>query len=139
MSGSLGYAVRYVAFAAVATVANLAMQEATVRTLPGASLSLSILAGTAVGFAMKYVLDKQWIFFDPLEGRAQEARKVVLYGMFSVLTTIVFWSFEAAFWIIWGTSTAKYVGAVLGLAVGYAAKYELDRRYTFRREVVQWN
>jgi len=135
----LGHAVRYVAFAVIATVANLAMQEATLRILPATSLFLSILAGTAVGFAVKYVLDKQWIFFDPLESRAREARKVFLYGLFSVFTTILFWFSEAAFWTIWGTPAAKYAGAVLGLAAGYAIKYELDRRYTFHREVALWN
>jgi putative flippase GtrA len=139
MPGNLTYTVRYVAFAAIATAANLAMQETTLRALPAASLALSVTAGTAVGFAVKYLLDKRWIFFDPLECRAQEARKVFLYGMFSVLTTIVFWAFEAAFWIMWETSAAKYSGAVLGLAIGYAAKYELDRRYTFRKEAVGWS
>jgi hypothetical protein len=26
----------------------------------------------------------------------------------------------------------KYVGAVLGLAIGYVTKYQLDRRFVFR-------
>lgn len=138
MPKNLTYAARYIAFAVVATVANLAIQEATLRVLP-ASLALSILAGTIVGFVVKYVLDKQWIFADPLEGHYQEARKVFLYGMFSIVTTIVFWASEAAFWSIWGTSPAKYAGAVMGLAIGYAAKYELDRRYTFRKGAEQWS
>ncbi len=56
----------------------------------------------------------------------------MLYGAFSVLTTMIFWGFELAAWRIWQTNTAKYAGAVLGLAIGYAAKYALDRRYVFR-------
>jgi putative flippase GtrA len=138
MVGNQTYAARYVAFAIVATVANLTTQEATVRAVP-ASLTLSIALGTIVGFAVKYILDKHWIFSDPLEGRFREARKVFLYGLFSVFTTILFWAFEATFWSIWGTSAAKYTGAVTGLAIGYAAKYELDRRYTFRKEAEQWS
>ena len=28
----------------------------------------------------------------------------------------------------------RYAGAVLGLAIGYAAKYRLDRRFVFREQ-----
>lgn len=126
-------AVRYVLFAVLATIANIGTQELAINISPIAPLTVSILAGTIVGFALKYVLDKLYVFSDAYEGRADEARKVFLYGAFSVLTTVIFWGFEMAAWTIWETSTAKYAGAVLGLAIGYAAKYVLDKRYTFRR------
>jgi putative flippase GtrA len=125
---------RYVAFAVVATAANILTQELVIRVTPFAALTLSILAGTVVGFAVKYVLDKLYVFADGYASPADEARKVMLYGAFSVLTTIVFWGFELAAWALWGTSTAKYIGAVTGLAIGYAAKFLLDRRYVFRGE-----
>lgn len=136
---NLTYAARYIAFAAFATLTNLVTQEAAVRAVPLAPLVVSMTAGTVVGFAVKYVLDKNWIFFDQVEGRYHEFRKISLYGLFSVFTTLVSWSFEAGFWSLWGTSVAKYSGAVIGLAVGYAAKYELDRRYTFRKAGEQWS
>jgi len=125
-------AVRYVLFAVVATLANLAAQEAVVRLAPGAPLALSIAAGTIVGFAVKYVLDKKWIFYDPFTSHRDEARKISLYGLFSVITTLVFWGFEVTFWTIWRTDVAKYAGAVLGLAIGYTAKYMLDQAFVFR-------
>jgi putative flippase GtrA len=123
-------AVRYVLFAVVATLANLAAQEIVVRLT--VSLALSIAAGTVVGFAVKYVLDKRWIFNDPYTSHRDEARKISLYGLFSVFTTLVFWGFEIAFWMIWRTDLAKYTGAVLGLAIGYAAKFALDQTFVFR-------
>jgi putative flippase GtrA len=123
---------RYILFAVVSTIANLGTQELVVRTAPVAELALSILAGTAVGFAVKYVLDKKWIFYDAYTTRANEARKIGLYGLFSVATTLIFWGFEVAFWTIWRTDLAKYSGAVLGLAIGYAAKYGLDRAFVFK-------
>lgn len=123
---------RYGLFAVVATGANIAAQEIAMRASPVDPLAVSILAGTLVGFAVKYVLDKLYVFSDAYDGHAEEARKVILYGAFSVLTTIIFWSVEIAFWQIWQTSAAKYTGAVLGLAIGYAAKFMLDRRYVFR-------
>lgn len=124
--------VRYLAFAVIATLANLATQEIVVRIAPVAPLALSILAGTAAGFVLKYVLDKRFVFEDRFVGRADEARKVALYGAFSVLTTLIFWAFEVTFWAVWGTATAKYTGAVVGLAIGYAAKFILDRTFVFR-------
>jgi putative flippase GtrA len=124
--------IRYVAFAIVATFANLAAQEAVIRLSPAAPLTLSILTGTAVGFFLKYLLDKKWVFGDGYSDRRQELQKITLYGVFSVLTTLVFWSLEVAFWVIWRTDLAKYTGAVLGLAIGYAAKFMLDRTFVFK-------
>jgi len=124
--------VRYVLFAVVATLVNLAAQEVAIRLAPVAPLTLSILAGTAAGFVVKYILDKKWIFRDAYTTHREEARKVTLYALFSVVTTVVFWGFEVTFWTIWRTDFAKYAGAVLGLAIGYAAKFVLDQTYVFR-------
>jgi putative flippase GtrA len=124
--------IRYVVFAGIATLANLATQEAVVRITPLSPLALSILMGTATGFILKYLLDKKWVFDDGYSGHRQELQKIVLYGVFSVFTTLVFWSFEVAFWVIWRTDFAKYTGAVIGLAIGYAAKFVLDRAFVFK-------
>jgi putative flippase GtrA len=124
--------VRYVLFAVIATLVNLAAQEVAIRLAPLAPLALSIIAGTGAGFVVKYVLDKRWIFRDAYTTHRDEARKVTLYALFSVVTTLVFWGFEVTFWTIWRTNFAKYAGAVLGLAIGYAAKFVLDQTYVFR-------
>jgi putative flippase GtrA len=124
--------VRYVLFAVLATLANLITQEIVVRMAPVGALPLSIIMGTAAGFVLKYVLDKKWVFDDDYGGHRQELQKITLYGAFSVLTTLVFWGFEVAFWTIWQTDLAKYTGAVLGLAIGYAGKFILDRTFVFK-------
>jgi putative flippase GtrA len=123
---------RYIGFAVLSTVANLLTQEMVVRSSPIAPLSLSILAGTGVGFAMKYVLDKKWVFDDGYRSKSDEFRKISLYGLFSVFTTLIFWSAELAAYAIWRTDFAKYSGAVLGLGVGYLLKFLLDRTFVFR-------
>ena len=124
--------VRYVLFAIMSTVANLLTQEVVFQLAPAMELAVSILAGTIVGFGVKYILDKKWIFYDRYTTHTDEARKVFLYGAFSVVTTAIFWGVEVTFWTIWETRTAKYTGAVLGLSIGYAAKYWLDRQFVFR-------
>lgn len=127
----MSLAFRYVIFAAVSTLVNFAVQEAVMRMSPAGTLMPSIMAGTIAGFVVKYALDKKWIFFDGYTSHGNEARKIMVYGMFSVLTTLTFWSFEIAFWSAWQTDLAKYTGGALGLTLGYAAKYALDRRFVF--------
>ena len=127
-------AVRYVLFALLSTVANFATQELVLVAAPWAPLMVSVVVGTVIGFAAKYVLDKRWVFYDAYTSNQDEARKVGLYGLFSVATTAIFWSFELSAWAIWQTDVAKYAGGALGLALGYAAKYALDRRFVFRTE-----
>lgn len=123
--------VRYVAFAVVSGAANLAAQELTVRSAPALPVLASVLVGTAVGFVVKYVLDKYWIFFDGYDGHAEEVRKIAVYGVSAVLTTALFWTVELGAWSLWRTSEAKYAGAVVGLALGYLIKYRLDKHYVF--------
>ncbi|ANL44523.1 GtrA family protein [Rhizobium phaseoli] len=127
-----GVAARYVAFAVLSTAANFLVQAIFLHIAPWSGLMPSILAGTAAGFAVKYVLDKKWIFFDRYTSHGDEVAKVALYGLFSVLTTVIFWGFEISFWTLWKTEFAKYAGGAIGLAIGYISKYALDRRFVFK-------
>lgn len=131
MSAS-GIAVRYAAFAVIATLANLGTQRLVLSTLEARlELAPAILAGTAVGLVVKYVLDKNWIFYDASTGLAAHGRRFSLYTTMGIATTLVFWSFEAGFWYVWRTDLMRETGAVLGLAIGYIVKFELDRRFVF--------
>lgn len=125
--------IRYVLFAVTAGLANIATQEIVVRGLRSASIIASILAGTAMGFLVKYLLDKRWVFLDGYQGHAAEVRKIAAYGAFGVGTTLLFWAIELSFWHVWRTVEAKYIGAVIGLALGNWVKYQLDKHYVFPR------
>jgi putative flippase GtrA len=125
---------RYGAFALVAVLVNLATQRAVLSlgwSAPGLGLATAIAAGTLTGLVVKYALDKRWIFFDRETGLALHGRKFTLYTAMGIVTTALFWGSETAFWLIWGTDAMREAGAVLGLAVGYATKYQLDRRFVF--------
>ena len=124
---------RYVLFAAVAGLSNLAAQELTVRLLPTSPVMTSVLVGTGIGFVVKYALDKKWIFFDEYDSHAAELRKIIVYGGFGVATTLLFWAVElGALWLL-RTTTAKYLGAAVGLSLGNWIKYLLDKHYVFGR------
>ena len=124
---------RYVLFAVIAGAIEPGLQAVVFAIAPIEPLALSILAGTGVGFVVKYLLDKHWIFFDGYHGPGKEARKIFLYGAFSVAMTLIFWAFEVGFLALWETSFAKYAGAVIGLALGNFLKYRLDRAFTFNQ------
>jgi hypothetical protein len=51
-------------------------------------------------------------------------------------TTVIFWGFEFGFHHIFETKEMRYLGGVIGLAIGYVTKYHLDKRYVFRTEAV---
>jgi putative flippase GtrA len=128
----LALTLRYVAFAIAATAGNLATQRLVMGVADEAlAFHLALLAGTLVGLVIKYALDKRWIFADASQGLAAHGRKFSLYTLMGVVTTAVFWGTETLFWFTWHTQTAREVGAILGLSIGYLTKYQLDRRYVF--------
>jgi len=132
-------ALRYGGFAVIATVVNLGMQRIVLWGTSAAEVSparfaLAVAAGTLAGLVIKYLLDKRWIFFDQTSGARAQGAQFLLYALMGVVTTLIFWATETAFWIIWQTDLARETGAVLGLTVGYVTKYILDRRYVFNRE-----
>jgi len=123
---------KYAAFAVIATLANLLAQALTdVVTVGVYAIYWSILAGTVVGWVCKYQLDKHFIFAYKSSSAQDDARKFLAYGLTGVVTTLLFWGFELGFDYGFGTKPARYLGAVIGLTIGYAVKYRLDKRYVF--------
>ena len=125
---------RYAAFAVIATCANLGVQ----RLILGWDRSqwgfvAAVLAGTLVGLVIKYLLDKRWIFADFETGARAHGKKFTLYTLMGVVTTAVFWGTETTFWILWQKDSIREVGAIIGLAIGYVVKFNLDRRFVFVR------
>jgi putative flippase GtrA len=126
-------AVRYAAFAVIATSINLATQWLSFHVYSGAyELMVGILAGTATGLVCKYALDKLWIFDDRSLGVVENAHKFAYYTATGIVTTAIFWGTEMVFDLA-GNQSMRYAGAVLGLAIGYALKFGLDQRFVFRK------
>jgi putative flippase GtrA len=123
---------RYALFAVLAGLVNLAAQRGVLALASGpAGFALALCVGTLTGLAVKYALDKRWIFADVRTGIGTHGRLFSLYALMGVATTLVFWITETAFWLVLRTETMREVGAAIGLTVGYVVKYRLDRRYVF--------
>jgi len=123
---------RYAFFAVIATVANLVVQRLVLLGGDSTIFFMAALgAGTIVGLIIKYILDKRWIFLDTESGAAAHSKKFGLYMVMGVVTTMIFWGTETAFWVIWQTDLMREIGAIIGLSIGYVVKYNLDRRFVF--------
>ncbi|MCK9620490.1 MAG: GtrA family protein [Methylobacter sp.] len=126
-------AVTYTAFAIIATIANIAAQDITVHIYIGMySIILSVIAGTAVGLVIKYILDKRYIFRFQTRNISHNNKVFVLYALMGIVTTMIFWFFEFGFNHLFQTKEMRYFGGVIGLAIGYIVKYQLDKRFVFR-------
>lgn len=122
----------YVAFAILATAVNLGTQMLVELVMAGEwATVVAVLAGTLTGVVTKYVLDKRFIFRHETMSAAHGLKTFFLYGVMSGVTTLIFWGFEFGFDYLFGTDLARYTGAVIGLAIGYVAKYHLDKNVTF--------
>jgi putative flippase GtrA len=125
-------ALRYLAFAALATIANLGTQRIVLSFGEAPNVYVAAIgAGTLVGLVLKYLLDKRWVFYDTRGGAKAHGAQFALYTVMGLATTAIFWSAETAFWLVWRTDFMREVGAILGLSIGYVIKYLLDRRFVF--------
>jgi len=114
-------------------VVNIATQALAIAVYDGPfRIALSMGAGTATGLVAKYLLDKAYIFRYVTRDKAHEARTFFLYTVMGIATTALFWGTETLFHLVWKTDAMRYTGGVLGLAIGYVAKYALDKRFVFR-------
>jgi len=125
-------ALKYTIFAGISTLVNLLFQYFSFLLYSGVvSLYVAMFVGTLAGLVTKYILDKKWIFYHTPKDKKDDARKFMLYSFMGVFTTVIFWGTEMAFYYFIPNPNAKYIGAVIGLSIGYVIKYFLDRRFVF--------
>jgi putative flippase GtrA len=133
MVASAKLAIWYAIFALIATTANIGAQDLVIRTYRGAfEVLVSIVVGTGVGLVVKYILDKRFIFCFRTRSVAHDSQTFLLYTSTGLATTLVFWGFEFGFYHVFETKEMRYLGGIIGLAIGYLTKYHLDKRYVFR-------
>lgn len=125
---------KYALFAAFSIFTNLGVQYLTARIIEGKSqLYACLITGTLGGLVVKYLLDKHFIFYYQVAHIREEGVRFFLYSLMGIATTLIFWGTEIAFEMAFRSSYARYMGGLLGLIVGYAVKYQLDKRFVFVR------
>ena len=125
----------YAILALFATAANIGAQEISMRMYSGAvAVAVSVAVGTGVGLVVKYLLDKRYIFRFRARDAVHDSQTFLFYALMGVATTLIFWGFEFGFQGLFETEEMRYLGGVIGLSIGYLAKYHLDKRFVFRTE-----
>lgn len=124
--------VKYIIFAAISMLCNLLVQYLSLLTYSRfAALYVAMFFGTLAGLVVKYVLDKNYIFYHTPKNKKDDVTKFMYYSLMGIITTGIFWGTEIAFDALSQKPNAKFVGAMIGLSVGYVVKYFLDRKYVF--------
>ena len=135
MKSALNIAVSYAFVSLLATVSNIGTQAISVFIYKGAyAVELSILAGTAVGFPIKYLLEKKHVFVFKTISLKQDTRLFTLYAFMGIFTTAIFWGVEFAFHVLFISDAMRYLGGAIGLTIGSYVKYHLDKRFVFKKE-----
>lgn len=129
-------ALKYSLFALIATAINLLTQVLSISLYSqNFSLYLAMFFGTLTGLITKYILDKKYIFYYVVKNKKEDSQMFILYSIMGVFTTLIFWGFEIGFDYIFDSEIAKYIGATLGLSIGYITKYFLDKKFVFKGNV----
>jgi putative flippase GtrA len=122
----------YVLFCAISGLTNIVVQWSVLLFGHGFLWDYaSIAIGTLVGLVIKYQLDKHSIFRFLPNNLQHDAKTFFVYAFFGVFTTALFWATELAFRYFSANRDARYLGAAIGLAIGYVIKYQMDKRLTF--------
>ncbi len=125
---------KYSFFSIAATIINIASQRFVFSySASGNIFLIAIITGTIAGFISKYIFDKYFIFNDFSVVPVEETKKFAKYSFFAVFTTLIFWLTEYIFWSIYQTHSAREIGAIIGLSIGYYLKYNLDKKYVFNK------
>lgn len=123
---------RYMIFACLATLSNLAVQRCIFWIGPDNNQFLiALISGTTVGLLVKYLFDKYFIFKRINQGISKSAKEFFLYSITGSVTTLLFWGTEATFWWVWPTHEMRELGAILGLIAGYIIKFHIDKKIVF--------
>jgi putative flippase GtrA len=128
-------AATYATFSIIATATNIGAQDLVIRIYKGAfDVLLALAIGTGVGLIVKYILDKRYIFRFRPRNAIHDGRTFALYTLMGLATTLIFWGFEFGFHVLFAEKEMRYLGGIIGLAIGYWAKYHLDKRFVFRTD-----
>jgi len=129
---SIGF--KYILFAILATTVNIFFQYLSFLLIDHKyELYIAMLNGTILGMILKYYLDKNFIFYY-VKKEFNNKNIFLLYIFTSIFTTIIFWAIELWFSYYVNITYSEYLGALVGLTLGYSLKYILDKHLVFNNQ-----
>ena len=133
---ALRISVQYALFAILSTFINIASQILSIWVHKGPySFETSTSVGTVVGLPLRYFLEKCYIFNFTRQNLVHDDKLFLFYSAIGVITMLIFWETEYAFYLIYDANFMPYVGGVIGLAAAFYIKYQLDKKYVFLNRI----
>lgn len=129
----MAIAFRYGLFAAFSISVNLITQRIFFSIFNSTNIFYALILGTGTGLFTKYLLDKHFIFYYKTKSKIEDLFKFTFYSIMGIITTGIFWGFELGFHYLFQIENAKYIGAIIGLTIGYFIKYHLDKKFVFQK------
>ena len=116
----------YFLFALLASFVNLVGQH--IFLTYNKNLFLAVIVGSAFALVFKYILDCTIVFN---RKNIINLKTFLTYAFFGACLAPIVWIVEVMFLNIFGTVFMRDIGALLGIALAYFIKYEMDKRYVF--------
>jgi putative flippase GtrA len=91
-----------------------------------------VFIGAGAGLVVKYVLEKMLISSFRAANTFHDLHTFIFHTAVGTVTTLVFWGFEFGFNSAFPDNNRRCLGALIGLAIGYRAKYRLNKHFVFR-------
>ena len=114
--------VLYFLFALLASFINIIGQHIFLTF--NKNLFLAVIVGSGAGLVFKYVLDNNFVF----DGKQPiNIKTFFIYAFVGACITPIIWIVEVIFLNIFRTVFIRDVGALLGIALAYYLKYEMDK------------
>jgi len=122
----------YTLIAVFSILINISSQMASIWFYRGPfAIEISILVGTVIGLPSRYFLEKHYVFSFKSKNIVHDGKLFLTYSFMSLNTTGIFWVTEYAFHLLYSSEIMRYIGGVIGLAIGFYLKYHLDKKYVF--------
>jgi putative flippase GtrA len=123
---------KYTAFAILAITLNMIVQMTIFHLYNGfLELYAGLACGTVAGMLVKFILDKKYIFKYRAPDTGKNVITFIMYCLMGLITTCIFWGMEIMFDYMFNNDSGRLLGGLIGLILGYTAKYFLDRRFVF--------
>ena len=86
---------KYTLFAMLSTAVNLIVQWISFLVYQGDfALYAAMAVGTLSGLILKYILDKNFVFYHKAKTRKDDGKKFLQYSIVGVFTTPIFWGLK---------------------------------------------
>jgi hypothetical protein len=123
----------YSFFVAVGITTNLITQLLVAKVLTQVfQIYIGMSLGALTSMLVKFQLDRHYIFLCRPSSLITRGRQFFFYSLFGIVNISCFWSAELTFHFLFQAPSMRYVGAFIGLIVGHALKYRVDKRLVFK-------